>query len=831
MLQFRRPIAKILLANSRRPRYEIKEGDEGWCLYDPLQEVAAKGELRSSWILPGDYLQFGNRALGAAITVDRQYLKGVMLRPIIPNSLQATLEAAFQTDPGGADWMVEASEDDEFIEFSQEDSEDGGGLPIASYVRYPFNCCSNVFFVAGFRRQTPTDEVLQDMEDTDWEDAEWSNIMFGGTAAAPRWCLHVPLKGTPLLFERWTYAGKPVGYLEWWPDGTNNCYWVHRPWTEGELQAVDPASMAREGVTYTIGGLGNALCVSENGFGENDNFAYYLVPNAEYAIPPGTIELNNWPGQVAYWLAFCEFQNANVYRLPVALDTIRTDDVHYFIWSRLPWGMAAFGGGTDVILEETPGYPGYLDYYLELQRYRYPQNVGDLDPDEMFTYTTPFVESVAVWQTPDLTDNGEPAFTEIDQDVYEASIAGELNSNTSQHLNMRVDNRMSTDAVAGAAGTPSTLEFRPGRLVKLEGGWNYDTELGIQEVTYNLGQYYIVAPERTSREGSFDLTDMLGRLALSEWDSGRLGLRGWNAASAIEFLLQLWGYGPAQYDIEDTGCILSSGLDPNNDSWTWEAGTSIQEILGAIAVAGGRNAAIWYDWADNKIKMGCPYCRAKRTALNWWQHQDNGWNSSGCRAVDIARVLAFSGHADGIDLVLAASPEVASDPSTMNFAENLTCRVEALSEGQYANRITVWGETLEGYAIGAMWKDRRTLYELPDGTLSDYYIGFPISHVEQDSTLHTMDAVNRRLVERVMELSTWPDIIEFDMPLNTALMNGHVVQIEGGKAMGIDQQLFRVQSIRHPFGRARSTVTARIMFDADVIVSSLSSSSSSSMSL
>jgi len=702
---------------------------------------------------------------------------------------------------------------------------DGSGNPQASSVSYTgyqtgvdlgvptyVGACPNVFFFAGVKRQALTEDKVEELKTTGYSDAEWTNIIWGNNS----WCLHIPLVGRPQLYENISTAPKPPNYPKVWVDE-----WVPRQWTEGELSKIDVERAADDGYAYKIGVIGNAIAVTESSF--EDNFAYYIVKNrTQPIVPAGPIIINNWPGQAVLRLSPLFFRNATIYRFPFYVETFRETDAYYRIFGQ-PSVDLGVGQGVTGVLEEVPGYPAYLHYWLEILRGQYPDILRDGD---IYTYTTPFIQMVTIWQEPNITDNGALSFTDIDL-PYELSLSSELGTSTSQTYRIVVDNRLALDSDAAEAGESPTADLKPGRVVKVVAGWSYTNGY---EFTEELGQYQIVVPQRDATLGSFDLTDILGMLALSEWDKGRLSFIGWNPANAIEFLLRLYGIGPDWYDIEDLGLKLFVGQDPSNQTWSWKAGTSIVQILTDLAEKGGRGAAIWYDGSDNKIKTGCKYCRTKRSAFNWYSHQDNGWNSTGCRAADIARVQANTGRTDGIDYVIIAGQADASDKTSLNFSEDLVGEIQLLRRGQYANRITVIGQAPDGRPLSAFWRDDDALYEQPDGSLGDKYIGFPVSRVVTDHNLQTQDAVNARLAELAHELGAWPFTIQLTIPMHTSIKPGYVIKIEGGKALEANGEIFRIQNIQHDVRSGRSEILARHMVTAGNIYVGSSSSSSSSAS-
>jgi len=832
-LEYRKPIGRLSIAKDQRRRYEVKKGDGGWFMYDAMVDVEKNKEALFSFIEGGTYLEFGNAWVTELIRVDRKYLKGLILRPILPDMAVAETEEDYEFSPDAENWDLMVSEDGLGVDMIQKLSVDGSDDPQTSYIRYNghdlgggnyVGACPNVFFFAGVKRQALSEEDAAELKTTGYSDAEWTNIIWGNNS----WCLHIPLVGRPQLYENIATLPPPLHYPIIYPSGNGRILdeWVPRQWTEGELSKIDVGRMAGEGYAYKIGVIGNAIAVTESSF--EDSFAYYVVGNrTQPIVPAGPIVIHNWPGQAVLRLSPLLFRNATIYRFPFYVETIRESDVRYRVFGQPktdligPMHPTGVGVGANIVFRQVPDYSAYLDYQIEVSRGQYPQTLRDGD---IRTYTTPFIEAVTVWQHPHITDNGEPVFTDIDF-PYELSLSSELGTSTAQTYNIVVDNRLSLDEEAVEAEESPTADLKPGGLVKVIAGWSYTNGT---EITTDLGHYWIVVPRRDATLGSFDLTDIMGMLALSEWDRGRLCFVGWNPAEAIEFLLNLYGIGSDWYDIEDLGLTLYGGQDPSNPLWTWKAGTPIVQILTDLAEKGGRGAAIWYDGSDNKIKTGCKYCRTKRSAFDWYSHQDNGWNSTGCRAADITRVQGRTGRTDGIDYTIIAGQADASNKASLNFSEDLVGEIQLLRRGQYANRITVIGQALDGRPLSAYWQDDDALYEQPDGSLGDKYIGFPVSRVVTDRNLQTQDAVNLRLVELAHELGAWPFTIQLTIPMHTSIKPGYVIKIEGGKALEANGEIFRVQNIQHDVRRGRSEILARHMVTAGDIYAGSSSSSSSS---
>ena len=245
-------------------------------------------------------------------------------------------------------------------------------------------------------------------------------------------------------------------------------------------------------------------------------------------------------------------------------------------------------------------------------------------------------------------------------------------------------------------------------------------------------------------------------------------------------------------------------LDPGDDSWEYEAGKTITDILADLANRGNKASCLWYDGSVNKIRTGCKYCRTKRTVDTWPAHQDNGWDSSGCRAEDFAR------NPLGYDVAIVDERALATDPGSLDLSKTLTAKIDPLGKGQYANRISVYGKSPSGQSISARWVDHRTLYA--EGEPGNYYLGFPICKVERDDNLITQAMVNAKLTELIQELSPWPQIVTWTMPFHFGIRPGYVAKIEGAQYGACHEGLYRMLTVGHNVRGRETAVTARRMF-------------------
>lgn len=703
----------------------------------------------------------------------------------------------------------------------------------------PAGICPNGFFIAGVRRAALDDNMIEVLEDMNYADASWTNIMWGNSEGHYVWQLHIPLKGKPTLFENTVTAVRPDDYLHEWPD-----VWVEREWTEGELSAVTPQGMAKEGKTYKIGVIGKAIAVTESSF--EDGFAYYVPPNRDQPIAPaGPMRIENSHGQCDYWLAPLIFLDTSVGRQPFYIGNFNEANIGSYIWatpSTAPPGVTGMGadgsywqippsgsadpaclagcvatweaciiaagvdpdaieacnvadGACATACVDAIPESGYLMYEIEIKRGYYPAALGALD---LPTFTTPFVTAAEVFQSAEVTDNGAPSFTTIPQARFGLTLSAELGAGTSQRYALTIDNRLSTSSAP--AGNVPTEDFTTGRVVELSAGWVFSDGSGGPDVTEtaDFGQLFIVTDLRDARNATFSLTDLLGIIALTKWDGAELNFRGWNPAAAINYLLDHVGVGEQWRDIENLGLTLAG------DEWRYNYGANINDIIADLADKGGESAALWYDRSLNKVRTGCKYCRTERTAGDWATHQDAGWNSTGCLAADLVR-----NPGTGIDLRIIDAPANVTDHESLYISKSLVSRVAFLQQGQYANRIAVTGKTSDGRVIRSTWQDDESLFD----TTSARYTGMPVTYTEENSELQTRAELNARLIELAQELGPQPTFLDITMPFRYNLKPGFVAEIAGGTYAGADVNggHYRITSVMHNIAQRETRLQMRYM--------------------
>lgn len=859
--RFKTVKVEVEISGTKLRGYEIAKGDEGWMFYDPIPDLAKKQQIASTYMSDSAFLEFGEKDERTVLMLDRQHLKGAILHPYLRLAPQlaggqlSVPDTSWVTDnyffsPSGAEyWDFTRSESKLFIECTQKylypagatqaQIDAGTVAPITSEMGYRgteieggyVGMCPNGFFAAGVRRSAVSEEAAQWLEQNlSYNEATYTDIYFGANPPQQRWCLRVPLIGAPVLYENTHYAGStPPGWTWLYPN------WIVRPWTDGSLKSVNPAKAAKEGLTYRIGAIGHAICVSESSF--EDDFAYYVVgedlpadpQSFQPVIPAGSVWMKNWPGQCAMWLDLMMFPEQGVlYRFPFEVPSYAGDEERNHTYCNgqpvsLPNVSGIEMGPAYVEQVEPATDPPQLNYAVPLRRGQYPDTELIVEhelPGELLTFTTPFLQAVTLYQDAKLTENAV-LWVKPQNVPLELTSDMEMGSSAAQHHRLQLDNRQITNPKpagepAPEAGWVPTGALSPGRDVRLKAGWIYETcDPGATEAVWTelpvlvqQGIFTVVEPSYDPREGSFDLTDLLGLLNLKRWEWGTLCARGWYVYDFVTWLLHDAGIGPKWYDIED----LQTLIPDDSERSTWKVGTSYSRIIsecvdrfghGIIAPRSGDRghhhvgASLWYDGQTGKIKTGCRYCRTKRTVENWESHEDNGWASSGCLAADAARV------AGGVDFAMVDTPVEAADYASLFIAKRVQVRVAPLHHDKYANRIVVVGKAPAGYPIYSRWTNEAALYH-GEGTPGEEYVGFPVTHIEEDDTLTTQELADARLNQLRQWLSSWPRLVSITAPLIPNAKPGHVLKVTAGQYAGIHGKTFRVIGVNH---RAKSHET------------------------
>jgi hypothetical protein len=423
----------------------------------------------------------------------------------------------------------------------------------------------------------------------------------------------------------------------------------------------------------------------------------------------------------------------------------------------------------------------------------------------LLTHTTPFIQGVSLWQNATVTDNGvdAPDFAALPTphvlDIHRG--IGDMGGVDGSY-DLVVTNR------------EENVGFNPATAIRMGSTMRVTVGAKMADGTLNsftIGDFVVAEKTFTRKEAGFTLADYLQMLALDKWTDGRLNFRLWTSKFAITWLLNHCGFGEDWYDLEDIGTYLTD-ISPQGTQWLIDPGEPIGQILAKIAYMGQEKAAIWCD--GFRIKTGCPYCRTKRTAATLFTHQNNGWNSSGCRAADIARA-----GGEGVDRTIIALASY--DEASLIIAEGIDAEETGLRSSEFATRITIGGRDEFGFGI------QQTLVNLlaspTDDEPTSAHIGWNINHYQGEDNLKTWTDLFSRALHVFNQIGVRHlNLKRIVLPLTATedhymskaaamLWEGSVVKVLGGRGVGSNGKLFRVIQAAHNLQEMRTTLFVKEM--------------------
>jgi len=453
--------------------------------------------------------------------------------------------------------------------------------------------------------------------------------------------------------------------------------------------------------------------------------------------------------------------------------------------------------------------PAYLTWQLEIEPVVYdPGAWGGI-----LSYSTPYVQALSLWQIAKVTTNNDaPGFTDLPPQ-YVLQGGTDIKAGNANVYELSIDNRLAV------MGTHIGTDVRIGATIKLWGGFVAEDE---SIACCDMGERVLVEKPRSPRDVSLILADYFAMLNLFQWDLGDLNFRDWPSDAAIRQLLNYAGLAteaehlaPVQtgfyFDLEYLGLSLRDDSIEGN-RWVYQEGDPVGRIIADIAHRGQALASVWHDYETNKITTGCPYCRTKRTPADYLTHLSNGWNSPGCIAADLARAT------DGVDVVCTTQGVGISGA----HSDIISIEVEdsALRAGEFANRITTTGHAPDGSKLRLRFTNNDSLW--PDDAIGASYLGWPITHVEDDTALRTWGDVFSRQRDLMAKLQDRHQTIRrMKMPLSIIyegsplvarlLRAGMVIKVYGMAGMGDEGTKFRVLSAQHIFKDMETSILAREM--------------------
>jgi len=432
-------------------------------------------------------------------------------------------------------------------------------------------------------------------------------------------------------------------------------------------------------------------------------------------------------------------------------------------------------------------------------------NPPQIDRTTLLTHTTPFIQGVSLWQNATVTDNGvdAPDFAALPAphvlDIHRG--IGDMGGVDGSY-DLVVTNR------------EENVGFNPATAIRMGATMRVTVGARMSDGTLNsfpIGDFVVAEKTFTRKEAGFTLADYLQMLALEKWTDGRLNFRLWTSKAAITWLLNHCGFGEDWYDLEDIGTYLTD-ISPQGNQWLIEPGEPIGQILAKIAYMGQEKAAIWCD--GFRIKTGCPYCRTKRTAATLFTHQNNGWNSSGCRAADIARA-----GGEGVDRTIIALASY--DEASLIIAEGIDAEETGLRSSDFATRVTIGGRDEFGFGLNYTLVNLTASPTDEDPTAD--YIGWNINHYQAEDNLKTWTDLFSRAFHVFHQIGVRHlNLKRIVLPLTVTedhymgkpakmLWEGDVVKVLGGRGIGAHGKLFRVVQAAHNLQEMRTTLFVKEM--------------------
>lgn len=778
-------------------RYESEPGDRAFMVYDLFNQLIPAGYLNTSTTNYSTLVQFGGYAgnnVRDAMRVQSGDIDAVMLTPVIDETtdLQAADYTLVSTEDAGTltEWQAEQWPFN-IIAQPVGKEEASGGAPayyVASEITSNYDQCADAFFAVMLWRKGLDEDFIDDVADGT-EASPHTTLWFGG--GDDSWALTIPYDGSPYL---WEYD--PTD------EDAEASGWVRREWTHGNLSAQSTRGDTPEGFWYWIGIIDGKLCVSEDGF--KDNFAYYCsTPYGTETIGEGPLRIRQWPGIIAFAHRPLKAATATLTRETVSMPNTGpwdTDDGRLNVPHRVVenWTWATYGTISATLSQIGSTNNGNFSWEMTVEPHsetHESDRSGEANID-VDTYTWPTLKGVRATYDGTVTDNGAQPYVDYEDYVVEILHNTTAEQNAASYQEMHLIN------THGEA-----MDIYEGRAVEiLDAGWEFRTPYGYgyfeeSEDLHTLDTLWTLEPRAWDRWAEVPLTDILGMLEM-DYLPFPVMFGGFTPHEALEWLAKRAGLGPGWYDFEDLDITFWAGQLPGVEPMKFEAGTPIAEVMREVAQAGGE-AAIWCE--NGSIKTGCPYCRTKRTTANFRDHQDNGWNSSGCLTADVARA-----GASGVDHVLFANPEDATDPEEPNELVDIEVVRRNIGRWDYANSVTVISKTAAGLTSSYTLSDATRLY----GSGEDYF-GWPVGHLEELDHLgddSSWTETVARAEELYARLSPNPWYVRGTCLARPSMRVGHVVETEGGNRWNIDGLKWRIVNVATTLrkdGRAMTEFLAR----------------------
>lgn len=787
----RRYIAADVDMLEHRPRYTVSK--EGWARHDAMADVAAQCTSAQAAATPAVVGHGSGEWLRTTQFIASQ-LNTAICRPYVLN----TTNGAFWNVSPAADVEIETETGERWgLTWTRQrnmrkpdDSDYVSSEWVTQYTLAP-----NPFLLVGIRRPGRPEDCAVD---------PFTDLTLG-LADGQGYSLHIPY-GDNALWHRL------VG-------GT----WQPMDWTHGGHHIPEGQAGEIQELIFIISVVRGALCVSMMGNGQGDSFAW-CRPGGEDSetgwafVKSAELRVRHYPGELAVlahplymtetWLTGPDFW--------VGQDYGNADDTYYddhnktltYRLTARAWGYGVAEGGymgtgrtnyagdspdvgageccVSVADHEEDGLAtNYCRYRVHLKPYEHTSTADD--GTEVKSYSSPGCSGVEVQRMAVLTDGGPLAIAaDVTERInrIELEFADEFGATEAR---MRVLNRASTSHWANDIGTFRAFHIRNHRWREYypqEEAWRDADATASLEIVWSL------EPELQGAHADVPCVDLLGVINHARVHGQVPVGDGWDLHDYIRHVLYLAQVGDAMQTLEDIGVTIPFGT-PEKPACVPERGRRFGEWLSYLQDKYGDHGAIWAE--GGSIVTGCRYCGTMRTAADYQSHHDNGWQSSGCLAADIARA-----GESGIDQELFCNPEDATDPDALGRMANVRVYRATLDDEVFANWVDVAGEDLDGRPLRSTVYDYGSLY---NATASNYAGGWKIMRVETDTALRSQSAVSRRAYTLLNDLGEEPLWFSGDVIADGSLLRGYTVAVKGGADLGISNAKARIVKLSLPIIR------------------------------
>lgn len=729
---------------------------DGFGRYDLAAELVKGNQVQISQVEAGAGLGY-RAAFPAAMCVSSEGLSTVLCRPFLDTS-QAIGLGHFEAK-GGRWRALRGLGLGQEVRLYQED----GTSNLATGVESRFTLPTNPMFALSLWRAEPG-------AGHNWSQPPYTEIHFG-IGEQDEWAIAVPY-GMPLFLMR------RVG-------GT----WYRVPFGERSVRLPTLEGNARGQRSFLwFGVMRGKAVISTDGFVEEN--CVCELPDGPVRIAPGKVSLWHNAGQWAFsW-----------YPIQMAPAIIRSGAIDTGYATQESAGEAFCVGRTIPVrgadgeiltwvdtVDDTAEREGLTatqrSWRVQMWPYQHREQGVGTDPDTQETV------DFATWVSPEWIAVQSGQFAEVEaQTVPTATeITGDLEELSGDQ-----------GAEEGAARYELTLDNQLGQHSELAEYRRLTVELGWRdkaggETLAAVCDGYVVEPPRITAPGGgstvkVNVLDPLLRLRDEKADGRTPVFDGWPVVDVFRWVLLRCGIPEEKQELEDTGVCLSVG-EAEKPVWQVEPGRSWTEFLAEVARF-DYSAGFYFDGAG-VFHKACRHCHQKRTAEDVTGH--SGELGSECPAT--------------VDWEMYTRGAIAPDPTKPGEVLDLRRTRQSLGSEEFANTVIVSGTEANGRPLRAVGYDTASLYD----TASDRYVGWRKMDVWALPGHNDAATVNRLVSERLAQLAPRPEHVLVATPLLPQAQIGQVVRIHGGEAAGVEDQVYRITSVRHEVTRRPEQVAVTVL--------------------